>query len=268
MKHLLITTIAAVVLVGWGESQSTAKAPDISIHDAAEEGNIEAVKKHLADGVDVNAKREDGSTPLYYAAMFSHGEIVETLIANGADVNAKDFSGKTILDTALYTPLPGDGGKTIEILRKHGAKSSAEDSIHDAAAEGNIEAVKEYLAAGGDVNAKSDFATPLHYARTKEIAEMLIAAGAGVNAKDALGETPLDRANRYKQLETADLLRKHGGKTGEELKAEGKRNTSYSQQSQPWFWWGVGQNHPRIRRRTIFHTKPGLVYYTGQPKHC
>ena len=35
------------------------------------------------------------------------------------------------------------------------------------------------------------------------------------------------------------LLRKHGGKTGEELKAEGKLNTSYSQKSQPWYWWGV-----------------------------
>jgi|TARA_B110001454_G_C12420122_1_gene308980 hypothetical protein len=27
---------------------------------------------------------------------------------------------------------------------------------------------------------------------------------------------------QQKQIETADLLRKHGGKTGEELKAEGK----------------------------------------------
>jgi len=34
--------------------------------------------------------------------------------------------------------------------------------------------------------------------------------------------TPLDRAKRQKQPELADLLRKHGGKTGEELKAEGK----------------------------------------------
>jgi len=34
--------------------------------------------------------------------------------------------------------------------------------------------------------------------------------------------TPLDQANRYKHLETADLLRKHGGKTAEELKAERK----------------------------------------------
>jgi|TARA_B110000263_G_scaffold97238_1_gene84959 major membrane immunogen (membrane-anchored lipoprotein) len=43
MKHILITTIAAVVLVGCGESAS-----DISIHEAAYKGNIEAVKQHLA----------------------------------------------------------------------------------------------------------------------------------------------------------------------------------------------------------------------------
>ena len=59
MKHLLLTTIAAALFVGCGESQSpeppTAKAPDISIHEAAEEGNIEAVKQHLAAGTDVNA---------------------------------------------------------------------------------------------------------------------------------------------------------------------------------------------------------------------
>jgi len=65
MKHLLLTTIAAVVLVGCGESQQsattpeakpeppTAKAPAISIHDAAKKGNLEAVKQHLANGADV-----------------------------------------------------------------------------------------------------------------------------------------------------------------------------------------------------------------------
>ena len=54
----------------------------------------------------------------------------------------------------------------------------------------------------------------------KEIVELLITAGADVNAKDEDGDTPLDNA-KYKP-ETADLLRKHGGKTGKELKAEGK----------------------------------------------
>jgi hypothetical protein len=49
-----------------------------------------------------------------------------------------------------------------------------------------------------------------------------------LNAKDQNGRTPLDWTNVVrgpdpKELkETRDLLRKHGGKTGAELKAEGK----------------------------------------------
>jgi hypothetical protein len=40
-----------------------------------------------------------------------------------------------------------------------------------------------------------------------------------VNAKNILG-TPLDQAKNKPKI--ADLLRKHGGKTAEELEAEGK----------------------------------------------
>ena len=56
----------------------------------------------------------------------------------------------------------------------------------------------------------------------KEVVELLIAKGADVNAKGDGGTTPLDRAIINDEPEIADLLRKHGGKTGEELKAEGK----------------------------------------------
>ena len=84
MKHLLIT-IAALVLVGCGRS-----VPDISIHKAAEEGNIKVVKQHLAAGTDVNAKdRKEGWTPLYWAVRAGQKEIAELLIEAGADMNAK-----------------------------------------------------------------------------------------------------------------------------------------------------------------------------------
>ena len=58
--------------------------------------------------------------------------------------------------------------------------------------------------------------------RNLEAVKQHIAAGADVNAKDMNGYTPLDWAIFNKDTKTVDLLRKHGGKTGEELKAEGK----------------------------------------------
>ena len=55
-----------------------------------------------------------------------------------------------------------------------------------------------------------------------EIVELLIANGAALNAKNNYGETPLDWAVQVKESEIAALLRKHGGKAGEELKSAGK----------------------------------------------
>ena len=79
MKHLLITTIAAVLVVGCGESQPP-EPPDISIHDAARDENIEVVKQHLAAGTDVDAKDVlMGMTPLHYAAIRGQKEIVGLL---------------------------------------------------------------------------------------------------------------------------------------------------------------------------------------------
>jgi len=161
MKHILLTTIAAVVLVGCG-------GPPKDILKAGESGNIEAIKQHLAAGADVNAKNKAEMTPLHYASMMGHKEVAGLLITNGADVNAKSQ------------------------FQNFGE-------------------------------------TPLHHAAWgshKEIVELLITKGADVNAiiqsGSFKGMTPLDRAKRQKQPELADLLRKHGGKTGEELKAEGK----------------------------------------------
>ena len=121
MKSQLITIVAAVLLVGCGESQPpeppTAKAPDISIWDAAARGNIEAVKQHLAAGTDVNAETRDGETPLHQAAVRGHKEIAELLIAKGADVSAKAVTGDTPLDIAIKF----NHTEITALLRKHGA---------------------------------------------------------------------------------------------------------------------------------------------------
>ena len=76
--------------------------------------------------------------------------------------------------------------------------------------------------------------TSLHFAAesgSNQIAEWLISIGQNINATDDCDRTPLDLATedqccigpiKAAKNKTADILRKHGGKTGEELKAEGK----------------------------------------------
>ena len=123
MKHLLLTTIAAGVLVGCATTQSpealSTRAPAISIRQAAWDGDIQVVKQHLATGVDVDEKDLYGETSLHYAADKGHKEIVELLIANGADVNAKLIYGTTPLDST-------NNKKIRDLLRKHGGKTGEE----------------------------------------------------------------------------------------------------------------------------------------------
>jgi ankyrin repeat protein len=75
------------------------------------------------------------------------------------------------------------------------------------------------------VNAKYlDRSVPLHIAAAmghKEVVKILIEEGGDVNEINADGHTPLDMAENHPEV--ANLLRKHGGKSGAELKAEGAK---------------------------------------------
>jgi multidrug efflux pump subunit AcrA (membrane-fusion protein) len=144
MKHILLTTIAAVLLVGCGESQQLApqaetkpvepvaeavkpEPPTVkpehpqanrALIEATATGNVEAIKKAIADGADVNVKAVGGGTILFIAAHEGHREVAELLIAEGADVNETNGSGETPLDYAK--------GEITDLLRKHGAKTAEE----------------------------------------------------------------------------------------------------------------------------------------------
>ena len=118
MKQLLIT-IAAVVLVGCGESSSELLLQSVI------DGNVEAIKQHLADGADVNVKDEArGLTPLHFATQNGQKEIVELLIADGADVNAKMNNGMTPLDCRALIPPSSNKTEIVDLLRKHGGEAS------------------------------------------------------------------------------------------------------------------------------------------------
>ena len=186
MKSLYVSTVVAVLLVGCkSTSQTTFQTPSISIHEAAEKGNVEAIKNHCDAGTDVNEKDKYGDTSLHIAAVRTSREVVKLLIEKGADVNAKTKWGRT--------PLA------------------------EAASVGSREIAELLIAEGADVNAREKGGgTPLHqatYGDHVEVAELLIASGANVNAQDDGGYSPMD----YSFGETASLLIKHGGRTKDEL---------------------------------------------------
>jgi ankyrin repeat protein len=191
------------------------------LHLAASEGHWDIVALLVDKGANVKAKETIfGYTPLHHTSKYSNpqtkNEIITLLIENGADVNAKAKNGETpmdLLNDALDPPgFESLRTNTKNLLRKHGARTGEEIkaamsepttakapdiSIHKAVLSGNIEVVKQHLAAGTDVNAKG-VSGPLQ------------------------GMTPLAIAGMFSNKEIADLLRTHGGKTGEELKTEGK----------------------------------------------
>ena len=108
----------------------TAKAPDASLWDAAMFGKIEAAKKAIADGANVNAKKDDGETPLHWAtveAMDSGSKkVIELLIENGADVNAKIVDGRKKGMTPLAIANMFSNKEIADLLRKHGGKTGEE----------------------------------------------------------------------------------------------------------------------------------------------
>ena len=123
MKHLLLTTIAAVLVVGCGKPQ---EVKDVQLRIAAKLGNVDGVKKAIADGANVNARDHSGTALNHATAMMhsndGHHEVVRFLISIGADVNAKTNDGKTPLGEAI------DYEKTeiADLLRKHGGKTGEE----------------------------------------------------------------------------------------------------------------------------------------------
>jgi ankyrin repeat protein len=85
------------------------------------------VVKYLVEElhVDVNARDNDGYTPLHHAAARGDNEMIEYLVAHGADVTAVARSGQTTADMAngpvqRISPFPA----TVALLEKLGSKNS------------------------------------------------------------------------------------------------------------------------------------------------
>jgi ankyrin repeat protein len=89
---------------------------DISLAGAIYNGDIEAIKQHIADGVDVNELFFE-TPPLAWAALMGQTEAAALLLQHGADINGRNRDGNTALHLATFLGR----AETAERLLKHEA---------------------------------------------------------------------------------------------------------------------------------------------------
>ena len=156
------------------------------------------VRTLLERGADPNIRDEgDNAFPIHFAAERGNLAVVRLLIEHGADPIG---AGTTHELDALGWAVCFDITPQLEVARyllDHGAKHT----IHSAVAMGDVAAIRQLVADGADVNQRMDHTnrrrTPVHLAvlkRQPSSLAVLIAAGADLNAIDAVGLTPLDHA--------------------------------------------------------------------------
>jgi ankyrin repeat protein/beta-lactamase regulating signal transducer with metallopeptidase domain len=90
------------------------------MHRAAEEGQLNVVKRLIDLGADAGARDEDGRAPLSFAAEEGHSDVVEYLLRSGSNVNDSDDDRRTALSYAaaernfdIVNMLITAGGETM-----------------------------------------------------------------------------------------------------------------------------------------------------------
>ena len=135
LKEVLIISILTIFVLFVGERLGLWEPGgdlDNLIYEAAESGDIEAVKQHLADETDISLKCTGcGGTALGHAAKHGHNEIAELLIENGADVNVENNYGYIAMDmiNSAYDPFTVNDIK--DTLRNYNSREGTIPHVSD-----------------------------------------------------------------------------------------------------------------------------------------
>ena len=127
-------------------SRSTVITPCFTKCDLAK-----STSPRLAMRDQVNARGEDGDSPLHIACLYGQAAVVEECIKRGADVNARDEDDST----PLHDAAAGGFDAIVAQLLLKGASTSAKDNeedtpLHHAARGGHAAVVEKLLAACSD----------------------------------------------------------------------------------------------------------------------
>lgn len=173
-----------------------------ALHYAAHSGNKNAVSMLIELGANINKACDGGASAIFFALGNGHIEIVELLIRHNADVNLKGGSGETpifkVQDNQEIAKILVNAGADLTII----SNVDKCTVIHTASRFGNKYLVERILKSDHSdiINSQDSMGyTPLHFASgTGEIiiVKLLMEAGAEIEAKNLLGDTPLIEAAR------------------------------------------------------------------------
>ena len=193
--------IVPLLLLGGGWS-------DAPVADAAARGDLEAVRRLLREGADVNAPQGDGMTALHWAAERGDAELADVLLYAGARVDAGTRIGHY---TPLHLASRRAGATVVEVLLDAGSDPNASTTnsgatpLHLAAATGDPGVVEVLVEAGADVNGREGAwgQTPLIFAAaSNRVAAMEVLLGAGADL--SLAAWSVDVAERERADAAAD----------------------------------------------------------------
>jgi len=169
---------------------------EYDLHRAAENDDLEAAKKFIKDGANIEEKDYYGKTPLHWAADKNSLEVAKYLIDNGANKNAKNVAGETPLHMAALSDSLGVakvlikgtkcdnsgrkhlwalcGGADIEARTNPSPVPGANTPLHEAAVKDSLKVAKLLINQGADLEAKnSAFKNPINLAKSPEMKKLL-----------------------------------------------------------------------------------------------